>query len=304
MILLYHLVFPNATPKDAWNAGDIIRLSAFQRHLRWLRKRFEILPLDAYMSAFHKNPGDLKGKFALTFDDGYQQVYDLVAPFLKKEHIPATFFAATSHLEDGELLWFVYFNALCSEQCYEHIDIEGKTYSLTDRKSSLGAWQKLIHLARKSGKPIEFARGIAQKYPLPADSIQKYAGLTTDQIKQIGEFELFDVGGHTHRHPYLDQIPKEEQIKEIQHNKEILERLTGQPLRYFAYTGGLYNADTIKAVKVLGFQAGFAINPKNIGQEKAYEMPRVDIYSSSLLKFKLKVLGLGDYLRRFIFWNK
>jgi peptidoglycan/xylan/chitin deacetylase (PgdA/CDA1 family) len=304
MILLYHLVFPDATPKDAWNAGNIIRLSAFKRQLRWLKQRFKILPLDAYMAAFHQNPGDLKGKFSLTFDDGYQQVYDLVVPFLIEESIPATFFATTSHLEDGELLWFVYFNALCSERCYQVIDIQGKTVPLTDKKSSLIAWQKLIDLARESGQPIDFARGYAQKYPLPPDITQKYAGFTADQIRQIGEIVLLDVGGHTHQHPYLDQIPKEEQIREIQHNKQVLERLTYQPVRHFAYTGGLYNGNTIDTVRKLGFQAAFAVHPKNIGGEMAYEMPRVDIYSPSLLKFKLKASGLSEFLRRFGFWNK
>lgn len=29
MILLYHLVFPDSTPKDAWNAGLVLRLADF-----------------------------------------------------------------------------------------------------------------------------------------------------------------------------------------------------------------------------------------------------------------------------------
>ena len=91
MILLYHLIFPDSTPKDAWNAGLILRLSAFKRQMMWLKQHGEILPLDEYLIGYREDPGNLKGKYALTFDDGYQEVFDLVAPFLIAENIPATF---------------------------------------------------------------------------------------------------------------------------------------------------------------------------------------------------------------------
>jgi len=46
------------------------------------------------------------------------------------------------------------------------------------------------------------------------------------------------------------------------HNKGILEGISGKSLRYFAYTGGVYNAQSINAVKTAHFEAALTVIPK------------------------------------------
>lgn len=297
MILLYHLVFADDTPKDAWNAGLILRLRDFKRQVRWLKKHYQVVSLDDYLlsSPIGKRA---KKKIAITFDDGYQSVFELVSPFLMDEDIPATFFVCTSHLKDGELLWFVYFNALCSEKSYQYIEIDNNTFPLTSYRSSLIAWRLLIHNARMNGDPVEYSRNVAKKYPLPDKVIRKYIGISREQLILIGNNDILDVGGHTTSHPYLDQIPIQQQIIEMQDNKLTLERITGKHVKYFAYTGGIYDNQTINAVKQVGFNAGFAIKPLGLSPESRYEIPRVDIYSPSMVKFQMKVIGVVDFARR------
>jgi len=297
MILLYHLVFPDSTPEDAWNAGLVLRLSYFKRQLIWLKKRFEIVSLEAYMKAFLNSKRSIRGKFAITFDDGYRQVVDLVMPFLNEEGIPATFFVSTSQLKDRALLWFVYFNALCSEKCYESIEVNGESYPLTNYKSSMTAWRKLIALARESGDAIAYFKIFSKKYPLPDHVFRKYEGMSEDQIINIGRSKLFTVGAHTIHHPYLDQISKESLELELIGNKQTLEKIIGENVRFFAYTGGVYNKDVLRSVKEAGFEAAFTITSRHIGSDTIFEMPRTDIYSPSLLKFKLKLCDLGGLVR-------
>lgn len=296
MILLYHLIFPDSTPKDTWNAGLVLRLSDFKRQILWLKNRFEFLSLEDYLTSSEESTLKPKKIVALTFDDGYRAVFDLVSPFLEEEQIPATFFVNTSHLEDGELYWFVYFNALCSEKVYPSILINDQEYSLSTRSTSMQAWKTLITQARHSGNPIAFSKEFANKYPLPDEVVNKYIGLHRDQIISIGKSRLFDVGGHTHRHPYLDLLTEEEQLSEMLINKRILHDLTGQSVDCFSFTGGEYNRQSISAVKRAGFKAALAIQPKSLGAESAFEIGRVDIYSPSLLKLKLKLLAAGRKL--------
>lgn len=300
MILLYHLVFPDSTPKDAWNAGLVLRLKDFKRQCLWVKRNFCFVSLKDYLEGVQQDPKFSRTHFALTFDDGYAQVFDLVSPFLLSENISATFFVATSHLEDNELLWFVYFNALCSEKIYPSLEIEGQTYLLTTDRSSLVAWQKLIALARQSEKPIAFACQFAKKYPLPKAVYQKYLGFSKDQIAFIGQNKILGLGAHTHTHPYLDQLSLEDQFSQIQHNKELLEAISGESVPFFAYTGGIYNADSIAVVKQLGFKAAFVITPRNLGTDWHFEVPRIDIYSKSLVKFLAKTLILNQFRKQFI----
>lgn len=68
---------------------------------------------------------------------------------------------------------------------------------------------------------------------------------------------------------------------------------------YFAYTGGVYNAQSIEAVKKASFEAAFAVSPKNLSINPLYELPRTDIYSPSIMKLELKIFGLPSLLQRF-----
>ena len=98
MVLLYHLIFPDNTPKSAWNAGSVLRMSHFKRQFDWLRRHFEILRLEEYLSLYHQDPRKLKRKLAITFDDGYQDNLLFAAPILQSLNLPATFFVVPGRL--------------------------------------------------------------------------------------------------------------------------------------------------------------------------------------------------------------
>jgi len=296
MILLYHLIFPDSTPSTAWNAGNILRLSSFQKQMLWLKRHFTIVSLTEYTGQVRSNPAYSKNHFTLTFDDGYRQVFDLVSPFLIQQGIPATFFVTSSHLQDNRLLWFVYLNALSSENVYQSLEIDGNILPLTDAKSKYSTWKRLIHLARLGQDPLGFVQKISRKYPLPEAVLRKYAGLTLEQLASFGKTDLLTLGGHTHSHPYLDQLPASGQEEQMRINKTILEEASGKPVHYFAYTGGIYNLDSIQAVKRVGFQAALAVRPLRLGADPLLELPRTGIYSPSMVKFIPKALGLGELL--------
>src|SRR5690606_32800005 len=109
---------------------------------------------------------------------------------------------------------------------------------------------------------------------------------------------LFSLGGHTHSHPYLDQLGQAEQLEEMKLNKQILEELSEKPVRYFAYPGGVYNLESIATARQAGFSAAFAVMPKSLSLDPLFEVPRTDIYSPALWKLELKVLGLVEIVRR------
>jgi peptidoglycan/xylan/chitin deacetylase (PgdA/CDA1 family) len=272
-------------------------MSQFKQHILWINKRHQIIKLDDYAALYRQSPKLLSDKFAITFDDGYRSVVELVAPFFESQQIPATFFCTTRHFEKHDLLWFVYINALCSEKSYNKISFEGRDYWLDTRKPALETWRMLIRKARESGDPIGFANNLAQKYPLPPQVMRRYKGVTEEQLQMIAKSDVLSLGGHTHNHPYLDQLSLDAQIQEMVVNNRILEDLSHAKVSHFAYTGGVYNNDSLEAVRRMGYEAAFAVNPRNIGENRIYEIPRVDIYSPSLIKFKLRSSGLHEKVR-------
>jgi len=290
MILEYHLIFPDSHPRDTWNGGNIIRVKDFARQMRYLKKHYQILPLDDYAEVFLNHSSQSERAVALTFDDCGQRTFSLVEPVLSQEHLPATFFANTSHLKDGKLLWFTYFNALCFEKVYSSIAIDDVVYPLQTKAQCFQAWRTLIQQAQTSGDAIAYSEAFSVKYPLPAEITRKYLGLTEEQIKKIGSSAQFALGGHTHHHPYLTHLNGEEQREEIETNKQMLEHIGGKPVHSFAYPGGKYTLQIIDVVKASGFSAACAETPLNLAEPR-YELPRTGIYSPSIMKFILKING-------------
>jgi len=293
MILLYHLVFPDSTPPNAWNAGLVLRLKDFKRQLLWMKSFYRMVSLDEYVDQI-QGKGKLNERLAaLTFDDCYSRTLDLVSPFLLDKGIPATFFANTLHLEQDSLLWFVHFNALCFEKVYPELLIDNIRYPLSTQEECHKAWRTLIGNAKASEDARTYSQCISSAYPLPPEIVSKYRGLSKEQLRQIGTSPILNVGGHTHSHPYLVQLSSDQQFTEIIYNKELLERYSGKAVNHFAYTGGEYNSESILAVKKAGFKSGLAVRPKKITSDLVYELPRTDIYGASLVKFWVKISGLN-----------
>ena len=72
----------------------------------------------------------------------------------------------------------------------------------------------------------------------------------TKQVHDMG----FEIGNHTHTHPNLRELTYEEQYNEIVATNQVVEEITGAPVRWFRPPFGLFNMDTILICNELGLQ--------------------------------------------------
>jgi peptidoglycan/xylan/chitin deacetylase (PgdA/CDA1 family) len=298
MILLYHSIIPDNNPAERLYGGQALKKSVFERHVRLLASQSRIVSLAQYM-AEGQEAGFLKRRLvALTFDDGFKITFDCISSFLIENNIPATIFTSTSHLNHGELLWFSYLKALCFEKIYESIKIYQFEFPLQTLGQSGQAWNKLRGLAKASGDPVNFCKMLSSVYPLPANVVTFYEGMTNDQLVFASKSRLLELGAHTMNHPYLDLLTRDKQEKEIVDGKHVLEKITGKSVHYFAYPGGEYNLETVDLVKAASYDAAFAVIPRSLGKEDKFEIGRVGIYSPSLIKLQMKIMGIAYLARR------
>ena len=87
-ILMYHSLGDNkaffTTPPDM-----------FERHVRYLKeKRYTVIGISSLVQKII-NKQDLSKTVTLTFDDGYEDLYRVLFPLLKKYAVPATIFLPT-----------------------------------------------------------------------------------------------------------------------------------------------------------------------------------------------------------------
>ena len=98
-ILLYHRTAPNShdIPSATWNVTP----TRFRDQLTGLLSLgYQPLRLDEWYRECDPQPNVSHSHFAVTFDDGYQCVYEHAFPILQELGIPATVFVATAYLDD------------------------------------------------------------------------------------------------------------------------------------------------------------------------------------------------------------
>jgi len=90
-ILCYHSISNDQTIIDVTRRNFIEQLS-------YLMSIYEIVPLDKIVDYAQGKIEFYRPSVAITFDDGYKDLYDNVLPTFRKFHIPATVFAIADQL--------------------------------------------------------------------------------------------------------------------------------------------------------------------------------------------------------------
>ncbi|NOH29016.1 polysaccharide deacetylase family protein [Vibrio mediterranei] len=122
--------------------------------------------------------------------------------------------------------------------------------------------------------------------------------MNAEQVKQLADSGLVEIGGHTLTHPRLSQLSKEQQQHEIQENKKTLETILGKPLTSFAYPFGDHNNDSKQLAKEAGYDFAVATDsgPLRFHQDR-YQIRRIAIFpKTDVFGFWRKVRG--NYLFR------
>jgi peptidoglycan/xylan/chitin deacetylase (PgdA/CDA1 family) len=91
LVLFYHRIADHtAVPWSHTNAE-------FQRQMRWLKSRFEMVSLAEAQRRIQSKRND-RLTASVTFDDGYAENCDQAIPFLLEEQIPCTYFVSTYYV--------------------------------------------------------------------------------------------------------------------------------------------------------------------------------------------------------------
>lgn len=92
IILIYHSV----------DGGPLATgLEQFKSQMAWLAEHANVVSLDTLLSVADQK-ADAAPQVALSFDDGYRTVHDVVAPILAEYGFPATIYLNTGHIREAE----------------------------------------------------------------------------------------------------------------------------------------------------------------------------------------------------------
>jgi len=97
--------------------------------------------------------------------------------------------------------------------------------------------------------------------------------MTRAQVKELAEAGHV-IGSHTWDHQNVKKLKEKDWLTQIDKPTQQLEAITGQPVKYFAYPFGLWNAEAIPELKKRGFVGAFQLSTKRDPQEPLFTIRR------------------------------
>jgi peptidoglycan/xylan/chitin deacetylase (PgdA/CDA1 family) len=185
----------------------------FREELDWLLKHFRPLhPSEFSTAVINRQPLPPK-TFLLSFDDGFREVHDVIAPVLREKGVPALFFINPAFIGNQDLFYRCKLS-LVLDALSLHPGLAGKIadhFELTDRRTesirqmirSIGYADR--HRANELGSvcELDFNDFLASRQPF----------LTLEQMKDL-RGQGFVFGAHSIDHPKYEALNLEEQYNQ------------------------------------------------------------------------------------------
>jgi peptidoglycan/xylan/chitin deacetylase (PgdA/CDA1 family) len=230
----------------------------FRVQLDLLRRQFHLVSLEEGVHLLAAGEID-RSTAVLTFDDGFQDNYDVVYPALRAAGAPATIFLCTDLVGTDRVLWYCRLHDALTRTASRSLEWDGRRYPLADWKARRRAVRTLAaDLKRLPHPQLEAAvDGMVER--LGADPLRcadpRFRILGRDAIADMARGGLVEFGAHTGSHAILSQLDPAAQHEEIVRSITEVGALTGRPCRTFAYPNGRrvdYDRSTVEILRDAG----------------------------------------------------
>lgn len=227
--------------------------------MSYLAYHCRVLPLDAAIRLLRN--GELpKGPpvVSITFDDGFQNNYDVALPILQQYNLPATIFLSTAFISSDDWYWYCRLHDAVSSTKKDELIWHGERFifnSIAARAASSSRLRQLLKNQPHQRLLSEMADLVSElgadpRAPVTVNS--PYRLLDYNSISKCVDSRLISFGAHTRHHTILSKLDDLDQTNEIVGSIEDVTNLTGRQCNSFAYPNGSqydYNTATLKLLK-------------------------------------------------------
>lgn len=269
LILGYHRVVEDFASASETDMRSMLTSRAmFGQHIEWVGKSFDFVSLDEIAEHVSSGRPFTRPVAAVTFDDGYRDVYENAFPILRRKGIPAAMFVVTDLI--SKPLW----------QTHDRL------YYLVDR--AFNTWddpkRRLFELMTELQLPTDhvFRRGLLNSAMsavsallpvMPQADVRRLmncletrvGGEVTDDMPlsltwpMVHEMRSggITIGSHTRSHVCLPMETPEAVREELEGSKRVLEAELGEPIHHFAYPDGQFNPAVVRALHRAGYRCAY-----------------------------------------------
>jgi peptidoglycan/xylan/chitin deacetylase (PgdA/CDA1 family) len=174
--------------------------------------------------------------FLLSFDDGFREMMEIVAPILKSKGVPAVFFVNSAFVNNRELCFHQKIALVIAQLKTTLPDgLAEKTKDILRSNeihgSEIISMLRLIPYAKRAVlDELESTCGLDFKMFL----VRQKPYLTSEQIHALLR-DGFAIGGHSIDHPFYGDLPLNEQLRQTQQSVGFVQKEFGVDYRAFAF---------------------------------------------------------------------
>lgn len=289
-IVTYHRILESRDPLLE-SEPDI---ETFRWQMKLLADYFNVLPLHDAIQTLRQQRMPPRA-VCITFDDGYRSTHDLALPILKEFDLPATVFTTTAYMSEGNM-WNDRIIEAVRRLPSGPLDLQEIGLGM----HSLDGVSNRKEIVEKLNEDTKYLPPQARLDVI--DTLERLAGsaaasglmLSREMIATLSR-DGIEIGGHTVTHPILTKLDDEMARREIVENKQVLEAITGKPLRLFAYPNGKVGVDFderhVRMVREAGYNAAFTTAVGSATQlNDVYQIPRSRPWDATPFLFGLRLL--------------
>ena len=257
-------------------------------HCRLIRRHHPFWTPDAQLAATQTAwPAGARAPVVITVDDGYVDFHRFAFPVFRELGVPVTLFLTTGFADGVTWMWWDrlrhIIEAAPAEQCATTLAGCELALDLRDAAGRESAWNAVADRLRFLPDPdLQSAlAALAERLgaPPPPAPPARFAAVGWDDVREMARAGV-TVGAHTHTHPILTRLSREDARREIETSRDRLTIELGVPPRWFGYPQGGpadYDDVVVTLVRQAGFAGAYVGHPPWGGEGTVYTLPRYSV---------------------------
>jgi len=214
------------------------------RQLSYIKKNFLAVHLSDAVDIITSKKRMKQPILSLTFDDGFQNNYDVVFPMLKELRLPATIFPVTGFVDTDYTIWYCTLNKAFAESKKKSIIWMHRKYDLRSMRERTEACMNIKNLLKKMPHTVlvqevdKITTLLGYRHSIKVSKKSPYRILNSRDMKTMQKSGLIEFGAHTHTHSILSLLKDREKEFEIRTSIDHIKGITGRDCGVFSYPNG------------------------------------------------------------------
>jgi peptidoglycan/xylan/chitin deacetylase (PgdA/CDA1 family) len=301
VILMYHRVIgPETRLPDYSPNGMAVTPQQFARQMRFVASRYRVVPLSELVANVQQPAHRFVPNLcAITFDDGWRDVYVHALPVLRQHALPATVFLTTNFVDRRTWFW--------EERVKYVLAHIWSVLRIAGQDGDRAVLQELEAFGNRLGLSAVHPLGLGalphyldqvvrrmQEWPPPdrahwmsriesilqrAPFVEPRLFLEWDEIREMARHGI-EFGNHTMTHRNLAALPEEEVVAELRGAAERIQDSLGCPVANIAYPYGKHVEATKQIVRDLKVDSACTTRLGLVGPgDDRYSLKRINVHA-------------------------